>query len=581
MATPDELVKLFGTGEKVEPLREIALGPLSILLGREAIRRICWNDVELVRAIAWPIRDRNWGTLTPQITEESVGLDEATLSFSLSFTVADGALECELGVEASDDGSLRAELTMHATENFATNRAGITVLHPIAGVAGSPLSVTHSDGVVEETEFPRLISPGQPVMDIVGLRHSRNGATVDMAFDGEVFEMEDQRNWSDASYKTYCVPLVFPFTYEIAKGESRTQSIDITVAGDTQSAAASRSAEISLAPGNGVAPEIGLAVEPDWLESGEAGRLAETCGTNHVAARLSLPIDPQILDDLAALSTALGVSVDLEVVLQNEAAPLEALQTLAGQLAKQSIRPARVLALRASYLASHQPSGPWPDGPIPSDVVQAAREAFPDALIGGGMLTNFTEFNRCPPDPTLCDFVSHGSTAIVHAGDDLSVRETLEALPQIFDSAEALSGGKPYRLGLVSIGMRSNPYGAAVADNPDQVRQTMAKVDPRQRGLFAAAWAVGALSATAGGCVEALCLAAPCGPFGIAYQTQDDPQPYFDQDGSAIVYPIYHVFNTAAAMAGDDRLIIDGLPTGGHGYGVRRGSGADVMIANV
>ena len=44
-------------------------------------------------------------------------------------------------------------------------------------------------------------------MDICGLKHSRDGATVDIVFGGEIFEMEDQRNWSDASYKTYCVPL--------------------------------------------------------------------------------------------------------------------------------------------------------------------------------------------------------------------------------------------------------------------------------------------------------------------------------------------------------------------------------------
>ena len=28
---------------------------------------------------------------------------------------------------------------------------------------------------------------------------------------GDVFEMEDQRNWTDASFKTYCTPLRQPF----------------------------------------------------------------------------------------------------------------------------------------------------------------------------------------------------------------------------------------------------------------------------------------------------------------------------------------------------------------------------------
>ena len=31
------------------------------------------------------------------------------------------------------------------------------------------------------------------------------------------------------------------------------------------------------------------------------------------------------------------------------------------------------------------------------------------------MLTNFTEFNRCPPEPGTIDFATFGTTAIVHA----------------------------------------------------------------------------------------------------------------------------------------------------------------------
>ena len=47
-------------------------------------------------------------------------------------------------------------------------------------------------------------------------------------------------------------------------------------------------------------------------------------------------------------------------------------------------------------------------------------------------------------------------------------------------------------------GMRSNPYGSGVMENALQSRIAMAGADPRQRGLFAAAWAVGAVTATEG-----------------------------------------------------------------------------------
>ena len=34
---------------------------------------------------------------------------------------------------------------------------------------------------------------------------------ANVAFDGDIFEMEDQRNWTDASYKIYSTPLRLPF----------------------------------------------------------------------------------------------------------------------------------------------------------------------------------------------------------------------------------------------------------------------------------------------------------------------------------------------------------------------------------
>jgi hypothetical protein len=185
------------------------------------------------------------------------------------------------------------------------------------------------------------------------------------------------------------------------------------------------------------------------------------------------------------------------------------------RIAASGLAPARVVALPRGYLASHQPEGPWPDGPTPMDLIAPVRAAFPEAEIGGGMLTNFTEFNRHPPDPARIDFATFGSTAIVHAGDDRSVVETLEALADVFASARALAPNRPLRLGLLSIGMRSNPYGAAVAPNPEGRRIAMAMDDPRQRERFAAAWAVGAAAAAARGGVASFAPAMAAGPLGM------------------------------------------------------------------
>ena len=44
------------------------------------------------------------------------------------------------------------------------------------------------------------------------------GLMAEVRFEGETFEMEDQRNWTDASYKTYCTPLSLPYPVEVKEG---------------------------------------------------------------------------------------------------------------------------------------------------------------------------------------------------------------------------------------------------------------------------------------------------------------------------------------------------------------------------
>ena len=183
----------------------------------------------------------------------------------------------------------------------------------------------------------------------------------------------------------------------------------------------------------------------------------------------------------------------------------------------------------------------------------AARQAFPGVLIGGGMLSYFTELNRKRPPARHIDFVTHTTCPIVHDCDDRSVMETLEALPWVAETVRSFAAGKPYRVGPSMIGMRDNPYGAAPMPNPENRRIAMAINDPRQRGLFGAAWNLGYAARMAAAGVEALTLSAPLGAFGVVYAPTDFPQPWFDERRAG-VYPLYHVLRGIAQAAGKPQL---------------------------
>lgn len=555
----DNRKALFGTDELPLALEPVDLGPLSFLASETAVRGIAWRGGELVRSIDYPIRDGGWGTLATRTLARSGGREAGGgYRYRRSFETEEGSVGGQFGLDADAAGRLTLHLVLTIRRDVRLCRAGFTLLHPIAGLAGEKLTVVKPDGTTLETVFPLLIAPAQPATEIAGLRYAVGGSTVAIAMAGDLFEMEDQRNWTDASYKTYGVTGTFPFAFEARAGERIEQTLTLRFSGAGRAPAAAGQQSLRLARGADERfPELALAVEAGW--PAEADLPASLAGLRRLV-RLDLR---QTLD-LAAVGLPGGAApVDLELIVADDMAEGQRqMQGLADALAGIGVVPEHVMALPAAYLRSYQPNGQWPTGASPAEASAAARWAFPHARIGGGVLTNFTELNRCRPEPGGIDYLTHGTAAIVHAADDLSVFQTLEALPQVFASARAMAPGKSYRLGLTAIGTRSNPYGAGLTKNPAGRRLPMTDADPRTGSLFGAAWLVGIAAATAAAGIELLTLAAPGGPFGIA------------------TAPGLHVLQRLAAMQGQKRLQPAGVPGDVHVVAVAAGQGASAMIAN-
>lgn len=482
-------------------------GALEFLWNEGDLRAVKFDGVEILRGLSGPVRDAGWGTVGEMVTSDEVEAAgnrwSARCVSRLSGIDAEKTVSVEV-VGKGDEVEIVACFALRANEAFESNRAGFCVLHPLEGVRGTPVQVTHSDGRTESARFPETIMAGQPIFDIHRLSSEIAGVKADFRFEGETFEMEDQRNWSDASYKTYCRPLALPLPIRIAQGEVLTQTITITLSGG----AGAGGPALQQTHRSVLLPGIRLAVEPQWLARPPVAADGFTIRAGTQIAWSDA--------DLARLKDLIGPDggVDLELAVAD---PESEIAAFASRLAAHGLKPERVIALPLAYMKSYQPSGPWPDPPGPEDAARFAAQAFPDSRIGVGMLTNFTEFNRCPPPTDIGAFVSYSTTAIVHAADDRSVLETLEALPDIFTSAAKLSGGRPQRLGLVAILMRSNPYGPGLVEPDPSARTyvTMTDRDPRHTGALGAIFAAAAVIEAADAGVESLCLAAPSGPFGL------------------------------------------------------------------
>ena len=257
--------------------------------------------------------------------------------------------------------------------------------------------------------------------------------------------------------------------------------------------------------------------------------------------------DAGLAQDYGELARALGADLVLEVVLpcvDVDGRPTDDLDVLRrdlnyvkGQIERVAVRPARIAVSPACDLKCTLPGSVWPKAPAWAELVAAARAAFPGVPIGGGMFSYFTELNRKRPPAGLFDFVGHTICPLVHAGDDLSLTEGLEALPYIIKTTRAFAGDTPYWLFPSAIAMRQNPYGAAPAENPHLAASPWPATDPRERALIGAAWYAGVLAHAARGGLEAVTLAAVAGPSGVVAP-----------DGSR--RPVFEVLRGHAALRG-------------------------------
>jgi hypothetical protein len=307
-------------------------------------------------------------------------------------------------------------------------------------------------------------------------------------------------------------------------------------------------------------PALGLSVLPeDAARALVTADLVKRAGPKHLNCRLDLRSGDweKPIVQYRELLQRVGAAAVVEVILRGDAAPEAELRPVADALSRTGLKPTALVVTPAADLQSYPPGIPFPEN-VPSwtEIAAAARKLFPGVRLGGGMLSNFTEINRKRPPKGLFDFVTHATSALVHAADDRSVMETLESVGHIIRATKSMTGGAPYRIGPSHIGNSFNPYGAAYTENPENRRVTMARVDPRHRGLFGAAWHLGYISQAAEGGLEAVTMASPVGEFGIAYASLGHTQLWFDSAPEAKVYPLFHVIRGLAAASGKPRLAV-------------------------
>lgn len=585
---------LTGTSEREAPITPLRAGRLTAGLQDGGLRWIRWDGVEIIRAITFLVRTPGWGTPAPEIS--GLVVDSTPSHFRVAYAARwrNGAesVAASIILEGDGEGALVATAEIRPETDFLTNRTGFVVLHPLDGFAGTAVSVEHASGPHERVTIPALISPGQPLFDIRAITHApAEGLEVETRFEGDVFEMEDHRNWSDASFKTYSRPIGLPYPYVLAAGATERQAVRIAITDRRPVAAAlpagSASDPVRVAIGGetgAVLPAIrlGLAAEDAAAALAHASDLRRL-GRVGLIVRFD-PAQgggPDAVPAVTAFAEAIGADIAAVLPLDAEVDPRPEIGALSRAFAAAGVVPSAVAAFPRADERSFQPGEARPLAPDEAAIAAALRELFPGVPAGGGTPAFFTELNRKRPPAGTFAFLLHATTPTVHAADDLSVIESLQSLPHILRSARALAGEAPHWIGPIGIGARLNPYGAGPTANPDQIRVGLADADPRQRGLLAAAWHLGYAATIAPSGVATLALAAPTGPFGLVSSPQSYRRDWWDENPDAPAYPLFHVVADLAEAAGKSSLGAVSTDPSVAALAWRSDSGRSLILANL
>lgn len=502
------------------------------------LRYVRLGDREIVRGVFAAVRDQDWNTIP--FTVSDLVCDRAEDQFALSF-VADCTHETirfpwRGKLTGTRDGAVRYDFSGEAYSTFARNRIGLCVLHPIEPCAGQACRVEHTGGSVTDGTFPKWISPHQPFKNIRSMTHQvQPDVAAEVAFQGEVFEMEDQRNWTDASYKTYGTPLELPFPVTIEAGTRIEQSVRVTlkcdVPANVRQSSAAAAGDIRRIRVDGQAkrklPPIGLSMATVAEPPSEAviARLREV-RADHLRVDVYLGDERWPERARAAATLAEQIGAKLEVALLTSERDTSQLQAYLDQFAGIRGRIARWLVLDPSAKAT-------PPGLVES-ATRTLRQFDASIPVVVGTNAYFAELNRNRPPIPEQGQVCYSINPQVHAFDKLSLSETLGAQRWTVETAREVFGC-PVVVSPITLRPRFNPNATSASAEAATVPEP--EIDPRQSSGFAAAWTAGALAQ----------LASHPGVASLTFFETFGPRGVMDASGTP-----YAMFDVFQALRGAD-----------------------------
>ncbi len=477
-------VKYYGKNDELPQQRLLNAGSLNVVYEEGNLRYIDCNGTEIIRMIYAAVRDRSWLTAAPEITDEIIEVKPGSfhISYNCRYRLNDIDFSAAYSIDGYANGRITFEMKGKALSTFLRNRIGFCVLHPVLGCAGVECRIDHSDGSFETRPFPKYIDPGNPFRDIQSMNWTiEDELQVTLNFYGNVFETEDHRNWTDASFKTYCTPLAPPPVL-IEEGTVIGQKIELTVTGSIAGKKSRKSKiEISIHPEEKrPLPSLGIgkSTSNSTLAEEDAVILKKLHFGHYRADIYFHKTDwKEVYMSAADESKRLNCPLELALFFGNE--PKKEAESFFSLYSEVYAVIKSVLLFNREIKAT--------TNELVEAVVGIIRKNIPGSKIFAGTNCNFAQLNRSRPNNALIDGFVFAIHPQEHASDNLTIVENLQAQAYAVESAKQFAGGKEIAISPVTIQRRFNAN-IENFETPSLGDRMPWQVDQRQMSLFAAAW---------------------------------------------------------------------------------------------
>lgn len=491
------------------------------------------GNIIIIKEIYFALRDSDWKTIPYKIKrlKEYAIEDKHVIEFEAIHDKQEFAFFWQGEITYSEEGIFTYSFTGQALSQFRKNRIGLCVLLP-SGAAGKRCKVTHGDGEAQEGVLPEHIAPFQPFTDIARIEYETDLAdlTADISFTGEKFEMEDQRNWTDNSFKIYSTPLLEGFPVVVHHGEQMQQKITVRFTGKIPPPEAERPdavKEITWPQSEYKEKRLpSLGAEIKELLSPHQKRLFKELNFSHYRYEVHFPIDISRLNGIAAQVKELSGKI-LLVVFFTENRVQEA------QIIKTILREDT-----SSYYAviAHEENKKVISHQCLSEIQELLADI--DLPLGSGTDGFFTQLNREKVSADRIAFITYSNNPQVHAFDNESILDTAPGQADNVKSCRILYPGKKIWVTPVTLKMRWNPD--AADQKPDAEQSYIQRIDWRQSQLFTAVWCLKSITALAKEQVDGVTWFETVGDLGIMEREEDLIKSHLKTIPGQI-FPVYYI----------------------------------------